>query len=580
MSSASSAPNDRNSRPRKRKASSEKSASDHVADKKRTQNRISQQCLRGKQAAYLRQMESFIDVLKANTDTEDEDTRYSRLLKAHLDLLDEQKNCESALFRLRHKLLSLGTLANSAADDPIFTELASKPSTSSKIEQPATSSVETMGTEAHRDTPVQTNRVSPPLENHRLAHPQPNGPSDGEALLPNWGNCDMIGNEPQQPTDSTLPSQPDTIFDPSYQPEKPGEPSLWTVPQLRFPFGAFDVNARMSPDISHSPTRLSYLFPNQRTGDTHAVINNSTIFADQVKSAARHIMLMSIVEPQVPWNSLRGFNIDHDGANNKCMVERLASTAVEVIGALSGLEPYIYGVRFATYMEYVLRWRISAKPEDRLAIPKPFRPTPLQCATPEHPTVIDFINWHSIRDQMILYSAHLDLDTMSRDIVLNTVIELTQQRVAVNIYELLTTYILPRVRGCHVESHSSMLHNTEWVYLKIPSTANQSTSWEDSSLAQDVLATEMTSRMGLVEPNLLDSNLNKTGRPYSPRHAASFGPQTTLARFLTFFGIDQPANWKLSKDFARAYPFIDCSLDVSKYDMVGCKAVQFSDVDI
>lgn len=105
------------SRGRKRKASTR--TGDQATDRKRTQNRISQQCARERQTAYIRQMESFIDLLRSSTEGDTDDTEYTKLLKAHLKLLDDKRNAEESLFRFRQKLLSVGNMATSAAGKPI-----------------------------------------------------------------------------------------------------------------------------------------------------------------------------------------------------------------------------------------------------------------------------------------------------------------------------------------------------------------------------------------------------------------------------------------------------------------------------
>lgn len=212
-----------------------------------------------------------------------------------------------------------------------------------------------------------------------------------------------------------------------------------------------------------------------------------------------------------------------------------------------------------------MRWRISNRLEDRLAIPVPFRPTPLQAATPDHPMVIDFINWPSIRDHMILYSTSLDLDAMSRDIVLNTVIELPRKQVAVNIYELFFTHILPTIRGGQGEVKDSMLHNPEWIYLTVSPNSTPA-SVPTPSPTQEVLAAEIAERMGLHLDNLpsCDSSTPPSVNINTPLRTANqgtapCGPQMIMARALKSFGIDEPSNWKLSKEFERKYPNIDCS---------------------
>lgn len=102
-------------RARKRKAASDK-PNDTRADRKRVQNRISQQCLREKQLAHTRQLESFLEIIKSSNDeSKNNEDRYSTLLDAHLKLIEEKRQLEDALFRLRKRLLSLSNIASTAA---------------------------------------------------------------------------------------------------------------------------------------------------------------------------------------------------------------------------------------------------------------------------------------------------------------------------------------------------------------------------------------------------------------------------------------------------------------------------------
>ncbi|KAF4912112.1 hypothetical protein CGCF415_v004111 [Colletotrichum fructicola] len=317
---------------------------------------------------------------------------------------------------------------------------------------------------------------------------------------------------------------------------------------------------------------MSFQHPQPSGNEMTAIINNSSLFADQVKLAANHVMSKSVSTSQD--------QIGHPlvMANQAHLVSKLASIAVEVIGALAGLEPYIYGVYFSKYMESVMRWRISNSVEDRLQIPVPFRPTPLQSATPFHPVVIDFINWPSIRDQMILYSSKLDLDAMSRDIVLNTVVELPGKRVSVNIHDVFFNHILPRVGGGRADGSNSMLHNREWIYLKVPVNPAGGMTYTGFALVQEALAAEMDCRMGQTQsPRSTTTHLRPSDEGFASR-SAPYGPEMMVADALAAFGIDQPSKWKLSKDFARKYPHIDCSLDVSQYEMVSSSSISLDDV--
>ncbi|KAF4823456.1 hypothetical protein CGCTS75_v010420 [Colletotrichum tropicale] len=551
-------------RSRKRAAASQ-GKSESAAEKKRTQNRISQQCAREKQSAYIRQMESLVAALKTPNEDATEQTKYDELVKAHLKLAEEKQQVEDALFRLRQKLLSVGNLATAAADDPIFSTLSksSFDSTSGK-EAPTLERSE----EERSSTIVVPPRGPGPAPAADVADLSasnlgaPDASSGGAAMglqsAPEHADTSYVSQSLHdtrsilQSPSAFLPA--DLTMMPSLTTSMPSWGSPCASLNLRFPFGLFDSNA--APTMMSLPFDMMSFQHLQPSGnEMTAIINNSSLFADQVKLAANHVMSKSVSTSQ-----------DQMGhplvmANQARLVSKLASIAVEVIGALAGLEPYIYGVYFSKYMESVMRWRISNSVEDRLQIPVPFRPTPLQSATPFHPVVIDFINWPSIRDQMILYSSKLDLDAMSRDIVLNTVVELPGKRVSVNIHDVFFNHILPRVGGGRADGNNSMLHNREWIYLKVPVNPAGGMTYTGFALVQEALAAEMDCRMGQTQsPRSTTTHFRPFDEGFASR-SAPYGPEMMVADALAAFGIDQPSNWKLSKDFARKYPHIDCSLE-------------------
>ncbi|KAH0432505.1 heavy metal translocating p-type atpase [Colletotrichum camelliae] len=532
-------------RSRKRAAASQ-GKSESAAEKKRTQNRISQQCAREKQSAYIRQMESLVAALKTPNEDATEQTKYDELVKAHLKLAEEKQQVEDALFRLRQKLLSVGNLATAAAErseeEPSSTTVVPpRGPGSAPVANVADLSASNLGVPDASSGGAAMGLQSAPEHTH-TSYIQPQSLHDARSIL-------------QSPS-AFLPA--DLTIMPSLTTSMPNWGSPCASPNLRFPFGLFDSNA--APTIMPLPFDMMSFQHLQPSGnEMTAIINNSSLFADQVKLAANHVMSKSVSTSQE--------QMGHPPvmANQARLVIKLASIAVEVIGALAGLEPYIYGVYFSKYMESVMRWRISNSVEDRLQIPVPFRPTPLQSATPYHPVVIDFINWPSIRDQMILYSSKLDLDAMSRDIVLNTVVELPEKRVSVNIHDVFFNHILPRIGGGRTDGSNSMLHNREWIYLKVPVNPAGGMTYTGFCSVQEALAAEMDCRMGQSpSPGSTRTHLRPSIEDFAGR-SAPYGPEMVVANALAAFGIDQPSNWKLSKDFARKYPHIDCSLGLSNF---------------
>jgi hypothetical protein len=104
--------------------------------------------------------------------------------------------------------------------------------------------------------------------------------------------------------------------------------------------------------------------------------------------------------PQSPkqFDSMRAAiaKVDHDSG----IAVDISKIGIDLISRLNGFSPYLYGVGANDGMEKVLRWRCSPSQANRMAIPEPFRPTPLQFMSFDHPCAIDFVNWPTIRDQV------------------------------------------------------------------------------------------------------------------------------------------------------------------------------------
>jgi hypothetical protein len=96
------------------KGSSKSKEPEEQTERRRSQNRLSQQCARKRQTAYTRHLESLVEAVRAGVD-DDDNSKYSKLLRAHLKLMDEKLELEDALSRSHHKLISLGNMAIAAA---------------------------------------------------------------------------------------------------------------------------------------------------------------------------------------------------------------------------------------------------------------------------------------------------------------------------------------------------------------------------------------------------------------------------------------------------------------------------------
>jgi hypothetical protein len=85
--------------------------------RRRIQNRISQQCVRERRLARAKQLESLKTMIKTslNPSTATPEPSQNALLSAQLELTNENKELKDALLRMRKKLLSLSSAAAAAA---------------------------------------------------------------------------------------------------------------------------------------------------------------------------------------------------------------------------------------------------------------------------------------------------------------------------------------------------------------------------------------------------------------------------------------------------------------------------------
>jgi hypothetical protein len=216
-------------------------------------------------------------------------------------------------------------------------------------------------------------------------------------------------------------------------------------------------------------------------------------------------------------------------------ISYVAAVAVYLLTFFSGLDTYIYGIGSNVPFERIMRWRISPTVKNRQAIPEPFRPTPLQFNSLEHPMAIDFIPSPSIRDQLILKANDCDLDQVIQDILLHTVVELPQYRVALATLDVYVQSMLPKDKS-H-ESESRAILAPSWSFSQY--NANQ---------VDEILVHEVSWRMKNGTTACLTSG--EGGLPI---------PKFRKNSLASKYGIDRVEQWKLSKEFCESHPYLDCS---------------------
>ncbi|QGI66367.1 hypothetical protein CEK27_010338 [Fusarium fujikuroi] len=274
--------------PTKRKAANALDPS----ERKRAQNRISQQCLREKNITYIRNLEETIELLQKVATGSDPQDRYSILLDAHLKLISENRKLEDALLRLRKKLLSFGQAATAAADDEVFDSIFRR----RDAENP----------EAQQSAP----RMD--LANHETP----------PALNPSVNN-QSFQDIPEQVTHTDIFKDASFLLDLSTASQVQHET---LTPSTMQPGDTF-----LDPAMSSLSPRSLLFVPNQLS------ITSMSIFGSRLLDACRRHL-----------DNLR------DAGNHSDMVEKIIKTAVRFSMRCAGLESYAYGVNGANVAVNVL----------------------------------------------------------------------------------------------------------------------------------------------------------------------------------------------------------------------------------
>jgi hypothetical protein len=199
-------------------------------------------------------------------------------------------------------------------------------------------------------------------------------------------------------------------------------------------------------------------------------------------------------------------------------------------------------------MEKVLSWRLGLEPKDK--VPAPFRPTPLQSRQPTHFWGLDLFNWPELRDQLVLDHELVDLDTLTKDLILNSVVEQPQRGVAVNVLDIFENQILRRDKSGCAQSGTcrNYLTDASWVLFEV-GLEMQNVYGSVADPVEEAIIAELDRRM-------LTEEATPRGYSKSLLPSPESYPGTDVAHFL---GIDNFLGWKISQEFASKYPFLDCS---------------------
>jgi len=253
------------------------------------------------------------------------------------------------------------------------------------------------------------------------------------------------------------------------------------------------------------------------------------------------------------------------------VVADVAKLAVDILCKTSGFSAYIYGVGANKDMEKVFRWRLSPSARNRLLIPEPFQPTPLQyMRNCDYSVAIEFVNWPSIRDQLIFRAGTYDLDTVVADIVANTVIEIPERRVAINIHDTFFTKIFARTALTYSASELGAKSSS----FKV----DASEAWESKSAGQATFGWSSEDVFCYITQQMdaLNESRNTNSTTLNNYHSSSYNNRQNLTLtqpLASKWGLDKLYRWKLSKEFAQTHTFLDCTGVTASFPMYASRTV-------
>lgn len=200
-----------------------------------------------------------------------------------------------------------------------------------------------------------------------------------------------------------------------------------------------------------------------------------------------------------------------------------------------------------------------------MAIPEPFRPTTLQREV-AHPLIVDFMNWPSVRDQMILHMNDLDLDFLCRQIHLNAVIDVPSLKVSVKIQSVLDHLLISQGEKSSESYQRSYLQDPSWTFLRLLPGSPYFAMGIDPIDA--FLENEISSRVLNHEPRSNSSedhlesafeNLTKVSFVTSAECPITPQAKLGLNNIPPCLKLHQFDQWRISREFARRYPFLNWS---------------------
>lgn len=536
-------------RPKPRGKAPENDKRQDQTNKRKMQNRISQQMLREKTQAHARQLESLASIMKTH-DATDMSAQYNALLSAHLNVLEKNRELNEALLRMRKKLLSMSTASAAAADDQIFENMLSTKSRKATKQY---------STKRHRDSDEfeePSKRTLPSgqaLPSFDSGLPDKNSNYSENDMTMFYDDDSGLGTLDDMFGTSPCSSQVFTAYQDfhmdmpnNHEPQNPDTSFFKTPYNFAEELQSEDTDSLGATFSAEVLTNFQFtlsdcapciLLPSIVLQRTQKIEEAAIIYISERLGVTGPGKSLQRPETQEQFDTVRAAiaNVDHDSG----IASIVSKIGIDMISKLNGFGPYVYGVGANDIMEKILRWRCSPSQANRMNIPEPFRPTPLQFMSFDHSCAIDFVNWPTIRDQLIFKAGKYDLDKIIVDMISNTVIEVPQFRAAINIHDIFITRVFSYSASTYFDQELDNLFKA---------------SSEPDADPQDIIR-KIMDRIHEAESQESNTTSPVLRQPLQKHPLACK------------WGLDRIENWKLSKEFALAHPEIDCSSVVSSFPM-------------
>lgn len=438
-------------------------------NRKRVQNRISQQAIRERQAAHQKQFETLQTIIDTSLSTESGSDASSQIsvLGQHLSLLEENRELREALLRMRKKLLSLNSATAAIADDKIFEQLLrKKPNKSAQAKDGPVGSKAAGGSEsesgarippndnANNGAEVETQQtplglggvVVSPARHVEDDQQQSGASSDGStvslpALPASDSRRDLLSCHSSNYWEQGAASAHSQHGAASTEFSTSESFALADINMLDWSMFPSNPGGIVHPvELFQDPTPPKYHLFDISCGKTWTVEEACLWYLARELGIGEVTGLVPVPQNErSQYDTLRAAIASTDVSEQ--LVADVAKIGLEMMAKDAGFSDYIYGVGANDVMEKILRFRLSPTPQNRAAIPEPFSPTPLQLMNTNYPISIDWLNWPSIRDQCIFKAGSFDLSRLCAEIVANTVVEISEFRTAINTHDTFFTRV-------------------------------------------------------------------------------------------------------------------------------------------